>query len=362
MFDQTIWKRTYGIKDIQITAEVIESRQLDSGALEVTVRTGCPDQDNDNHYQTNTTTLTDVSGGAQLEDFMRSCAAWLRRLLWEKPQVRIYVAELLKTTGDIISLPCTIDVSQPNTFIHPMFVEASAAPLVGVFRPPEDPQIALPMHLIRLRFGKRVIEVSAISAAKGWHSILGGALVQQAAEGDLSVLYEVFLTDLMRALGTAARAKRKTVLILGSYSKEGRERMNRTREALETKGFVGVQLDDFADIHQQSLFEKMLMFGSLSRFLICDDSISSGHLMELKAAADIGFVTIILRPEGRSATWMNAEIAKGRDYMRVFPYKKTEEFLEIMNIATEWAEQKVAERVEYHNREYPWRKPHVQLG
>ena len=196
----------------------------------------------------------------------------------------------------------------------------------------------------------------------GAYSVLGGALVQQAAAHDLDCLFHVFLSDVVRALGTAARSKRRTVLILGSFSEAGRERLAAIRSALEQEQLEGVKLDDFADIHQQSTFERMLMFGSLAGFIVCDEFLVSGHLIELKACSDIGFVTAILRHQGKPVTWVNSDIAAERSFMKIFRYDDEQQIGNAVREAVAWAQEEVAERVEFYNREYPWRNPNVQLG
>jgi hypothetical protein len=74
--------------------------------------------------------------------------------------------------------------------------------------------------------------------------------------------------------------------------------------------------------------------------------VASGHLIELKASADIGFVTAILRHQGKPVTWMNSDIAAGRAYMKIFPYEAEELIAAAVKEAVEWAQCKVGERAE----------------
>src|ERR1700674_4887960 len=87
----------YEINGMEVSARVLKVEQAASGAIEVIVQASCPHPDGQVHHQTNTLTLTDPSGGQQLDDFMRECARWLYKLLWEKPHIVIFVAELLKS-------------------------------------------------------------------------------------------------------------------------------------------------------------------------------------------------------------------------------------------------------------------------
>jgi hypothetical protein len=360
--DVSAWNRTYNINGKTVTARILLSEWLPSGALEVTIQTGCAAPDGNIHYQTNPITLIDPRGGSQLESFAENCAKWLQKLVWEKPVVKMYMMEFLKSTGESFHIPCVINIAQPNTFIDPIFIDISGAPRIGGFRPPENMTIELPVYAVRFRLGGKTIETAAISARAGATSVLGGHLLQQATNGDMDILFQLFMSDTVRALSAVARAKRGTVLILGSFSDAGRERLRIIRLALEKDGLTGVKLDDFADIHQQSLFEKMLMFGSVAGFIVCDESLASGHLIELKACSDIGFVTVILRNQGKPVTWMNADIAEERTYLKIFSYDSHSDLETAVGEAVKWAQRKVTERAEYYNGKYPWRNPNVQLG
>lgn len=361
MIDNLQWKREYTIDGKQVHAEVIEAEAAASGAIRAMVRTSCEGPDSQIYHQTNTITLTDPSG-TQLETFMQNCATWLKKLKWDRPRVVLFVAKLLKADGNHVNLTCSFNIAQPLTFIHPTWVELAALPRTGTFVPPENPGIALPVHRARFGFGERIFETDVVAADANMSCVIGSGLVLQAVGENTEFLYDVFLTDISRALGNAARAKRRTVLVLGSYSDPGGDRLARIRAKLKAIELDGVSLDGFADIHQQSLFEKMLMFGSLAKFVVCDESAASGHLIELKACSDIGFVTAILRNQGRPVTWMNSDIAAERTYMKVFSYASDGDLEQAVKGAVEWANSRVDERSDYYNRLYPWRNKNFSLG
>lgn len=362
MIDDLQWQREYIIEGKHVRAEVTEAKATPSGAIHATIRTSSEGPDLQVYHQTNTITLTDPSGGAQLETFMQNCATWLKKLKWDSPRVLFFMAELLKADGEYMNLTCSFNISQPLTLIHPTWVELAKLKRTGTFVPPENPNIAFPVHRARLRFGRRSFETDVVAADANMGCVIGSDLVLQAIGENTEFLYDVFLTSISRALGSAARSKRRTVLVLGSYSDRGTDRIARIRATLNDAELDGVSLAEFADIHQQSLFEKMLMFGSLARFIVCDESEASGHLIELKACADIGFVTAILRNQGKPITWMNSDIAAERTYMKVFCYVADGDLDETVMAAVKWAQTKVAERSDFYNREYPWRNKNVSLG
>lgn len=361
MIEHLRWKREYQIGDRRVCAEVIDANQAPTGAIEVTISTSCDAPDGKVHHQTNPTTLSDPSGGQHLEAFMLGCAEWLKKLLWEEPEIRFFVAQMEKPDGGWMNLTCTFNIQQPFTLIDRIWVEGAKLPLVGSFVPPENPNIAFPVHRARLRFGKRIFETDVVAVNVSLSCVIGSNLVLQAAGANSRFLYDLFMTDIVRALVGAARSKERTVLILGSYEAGG-ERLKGLRRSLEELGFEGVMLKDFVDIPQQSLFEKMLMFGALARFIVCDEPVASGHLIELKACADIGFVTAILRAQGKPVTWMNSDIAEERTYLKIFPYENDSEMSILLKEAVEWAEAKVSDRSSYYNEQYPWRNKNVRLA
>jgi hypothetical protein len=238
MIEGLHWKCEYEIGDRKICAEVIDAKNALTGAIEVTVRTSCEAPDGKVHHQTNSITLTDPSGGQQLEGFMRGCAEWLKKLLWEEPQIRFFIAELEKPGGGWVNLTCTFNIQQPFTLIDRIWVEGAGLPQVGTFIPPENPGIAFPVYRARLRFGKRIFETEVLAVNVNLACMLGSNLVLQAAGGNSRFLYDLFMTDIVRALVGVARSKERTVLILGSYERGG-DRLKGIRRSLEDVGFDG---------------------------------------------------------------------------------------------------------------------------
>lgn len=355
-------ERTYSIGGRDVAARIIESKQVRSGATEVLVQTSCIGPDEKTHHQTNSVTLIDPTGGEELETCMYRFAEWLLRLIWDKPRVTRFMGELQKADGKYIYVTCSFNIAQTLTAISPEWIEIAGLTQAATFTPQENPAISFPVYSATLRFGKRVYTTNVIAANMNDMCVIGTNLILEAIGERNELIFDLLLPDVVRVLRNAARSKEATVLILGSYTVEGRSRLEKIRSSLQKYQLDGVIVSDFADIHQQSLYEKMLMFGSLARFVICDESVASGHLIELKACADIGFVTAILRNHGKPVTWMNADIAFDRPYMKIIRYDSDEEIEPRVEDAVVWAQNKIQERAEYYNREYPWRNPNVRLG
>ncbi len=217
---------------------------------------------------------------------------------------------------------------------------------------------SLPLYSVVMRFGEHEVQTLAVPYEGGLPCIVGGDFVQQASRTEL--LFELLGPEHWRALRNVARCKKKVVLIIGKYG-EHRSRLEQIEKLLAEKGYQGVVLDNFPDIEEQSLPEKMVLFASIARFIVCLDEAPSGHIDELRICSDMQFTTAILRPHGMPSTAMQANLALSVDHMQVFDVKEYA-FEQAVIAALEWAEKKVLERSAAFNRLYGWRSPDKILG
>lgn len=134
--------------------------------------------------------------------------------------------------------------------------------------------------------------------------------------------------------------------------------MDLIRAALKRNGLVGIVLDEYSDIEEQDLTEKMVTFASLSKFVLADDIAPSGHIQELKICQDLRFVTAVLRLGGRSSTMMQADLTGDLKYMKEFAYQAEADLSETVTAAADWARSAIFERSKRLNRLYSdWRSP-----
>lgn len=223
---------------------------------------------------------------------------------------------------------------------------------------PDNSIQSLPLYSVVLRFGKKECQTWAVPYEGSLPCIVGGHFVQSVARTEH--LFELLDPEHWRALRSVARCKKKIVLIIGKYG-DHRGRLEQLQKVLADRGYQGLILDDFPDIPEQSLSEKMVLFASIARFVLCDDSAPSGHIEELRICSEMRFTTAILRSEGRASTAMQADLSMSVDYMHVFEFSGSE--LEDTAIAAlGWAEEKVRERAAAFNRLYGWRSPEKVLG
>lgn len=216
----------------------------------------------------------------------------------------------------------------------------------------------VPLYNAHIKFG--AYEADTVIAPSN-HSqpacILGGDFFQRALAGSEERIGELLMPDHFRTLAGAARCKKKYVLITGKYGKH-RLRLESIKKRLADIELTGMILDEYPDIEEQSLAEKMVTYASICRFVMVDDLLPSGHINELGICHERKFVTAVLRLGGRASTAMQADIGQGVDYIKVFDYESEGDFEKVVSAASAWANSEVEERSKELNRMYSsWRSP-----
>ncbi len=148
--------------------------------------------------------------------------------------------------------------------------------------------------------------------------------------------------------------KQSTILILGQDTTEI-YRLHAIQKRLEHHGYTGIIAKDISDIEIQSIEEKVNMLASLCRFIICENSVPSGHIDELKICALNRYVTAIVQEQGRAATMMQADYALDFSFLKTFTYSSLNDIDSTVDNAIKWAEIKIDERRKFFNQLYSWR-------
>jgi hypothetical protein len=180
-------------------------------------------------------------------------------------------------------------------------------------------------------------------------AIIGRDLVERAITEDTnpeSLLESLFLDSAVRAYAAHRKAKAKTVLVLGSYGDEGIKRLRCIEAYLFKTGYDPVLAADHPSA-PESLEAKVLSFMTISRFVICEHTVPSGEIDELKMCELNQVITAVLHEKGRMATAMQAHYAFEHSFIKFFPYEQAT-FAAVLQEATKWAETVVANRVEFY--------------
>ena len=148
--------------------------------------------------------------------------------------------------------------------------------------------------------------------------------------------------------------KATTVLILGSYSAGGEQRLRTIAGCVARHGYDPILLEDIPERPEMSLRQKLATVASVSRFIIVEDTEPSGHLFELPSLLNEGWITVIMRRSGSSSTFMT----RGTQIFSTV-VKETEYTLESLPDtvaeAVAWAEQRITDVSCRLKGTYPWR-------
>ncbi|MBI4833445.1 MAG: hypothetical protein HY811_01310 [Planctomycetes bacterium] len=157
--------------------------------------------------------------------------------------------------------------------------------------------------------------------------------------------YQVSIDDFVK------QRKAETILIIGDYSRE--QRLREIAAAL-SKRYTPILVKDIPDSLYQDIRQKAITIGSVSRFVIVEDSSPSGHLRELDDCKNNDWITVILREQGQKSTFMTAGISNTSTIMKEFEYT-TDSLNNVIENAIKWAEETIVTRKKQMIAQYPWR-------
>ena len=149
--------------------------------------------------------------------------------------------------------------------------------------------------------------------------------------------------------------KKSVVLIIGQDT-SNMDRLQIIKAELKILGYEGIIVKETEDVELQTVEEKMTTFGSLSRFVICENSIPSGHIDELKICASNRFTTIIIQEAGKGGTYMQADYSIDYTFIKQFNYNSVSDLPNIIKTGVDWAESNIEDKTIKLNDLYPWRK------
>ena len=151
-----------------------------------------------------------------------------------------------------------------------------------------------------------------------------------------------------------ASHKEKTVLVLGDYSSEGLTRLNTITAELVFLGYKPILVKDIPDNLYQDMSQKVVAIGSISRFVIVDDSSRSGHLAEIPLCKQNNWITIIMRRNGMGGSWMTAGASAFSNVILELPYSGAA-VRDALAEGVKWAEDKLGSLKQNLSSIYPWR-------
>lgn len=147
-----------------------------------------------------------------------------------------------------------------------------------------------------------------------------------------------------------------SVLILGKDTGDGLERLKNIATELEQLGYYTYIIKEQPDKIGESIIQKVLRFALSSKFIVIENSESSGHLYEIPHVTKMAeSVTIVLQEEGKGATWMFEDAYAKHRHWKKFLYSPSTLQDEIKNAVT-WAENFIKEFGQFQKEKLPWLK------
>jgi hypothetical protein len=155
------------------------------------------------------------------------------------------------------------------------------------------------------------------------------------------------------------RFKEKTVLVLGDYAAEGMGRIDAICQELIKERYSPILAKDVTDLPGQDLQQKVVALGSVSRFVVVDDSTKAGQMVELVKAQENRFITIVLRKQGLQGSYMTRAAAATSTV--IYETEYTDDAIgQVLGKAVAWAEERIIALDRVYSREYPWLRPEEQ--
>jgi len=358
--------KTYNFLDLEVVSEVVSITHLtQENAICVRVKSSCKSTSWGTRSQVNSLTHylpnpdTDIS--ASIESFRCTMAEGLAKI--ERglaPPPHKYLGMTISNLDGTKKTTClaTVDITIGPTRIQVDLVKPLQLWPSGrlyLESSSEGKLLRLPLYLAKVTHGSLSFEIDVLPTKMNLPCVVGGEFIQRAIGPNYDWLYDLLSPPHWRALQDVSRTKKNTVLIIGKYG-DNTIRLREIQDVLRKRSCEGILLEDFPDIEEQSLPEKMVLFACIARYVLCDDSFPSGHIEELKICSDLRFTTAILRPKGMASTAMQADLDQCCDFMKAFGYDSGNR-LSVLADALSWADEKVRERSAKFNQTYGWRSP-----
>lgn len=201
-------------------------------------------------------------------------------------------------------------------------------------------------------YGNRTIafwsEVNAVSKAKD-EILLALVYVKESEKRSISV------SEYLKTF------KEKMVLVLGDYGNDGIKRLEEIKKILIDLGYDPICLNEIPDDLHYDLQQKAVAVGSVSRFVVMDDSSKSGHLVELPHSQYNRWFLIILRLEGSNGSFMTRGASATSKIILEKSYSSAN-LPEVVNESVRWVEERIKEIGETMKGVYPWRKDLNQIN
>lgn len=117
-------------------------------------------------------------------------------------------------------------------------------------------------------------------------------------------------------------------MILGKDTDEHLKKLETIQNIVENSGYKAIIIKNKEEIVGESVMQKVLRYAMQSKFVIVENSETSGHLYELphiiKTAEKI---SAIIQLEGKGSTWMFEDLYPKLNHLKKFKYTQDNNFI-----------------------------------
>jgi len=126
-------------------------------------------------------------------------------------------------------------------------------------------------------------------------------------------------------------------------------------EFVKKQGYEPILIKRKNEVNIISNEEKMLVYASLSRFVIIEKSYAAGQIDEAKIFTINRFPSIWFMQDGLGDTWMQGDYEADFKYVKAYRYNDKNRDNKILE-GIQWVENFICEKEKYLNDIYPWRE------
>lgn len=266
--------------------------------------------------------------------------------------------QIKKADGDWSAhLPCALDFDRPNTSIDRSVMLACGLMPQNQVEPGTDAELPASIPL-RAKCGEAEFSCeAAVSGNQRAPCIVGQDIISLFRAMGPRKYYQFVGHEISWAYRKASEARESCVLLIGSFSTQGKAELERVQEHLFSRGYRGLLLDEFNDVADQSLDQKMMFLASLCRFVICLDAGPAGHYVELEHCARFGLVAaLMVGSGGKPSSAMLLNLESQNRYLKIFPGDTP------FDPVLTWAEKRAIEKASDFNKLYHWREGSAPLN
>lgn len=353
-------KQRHQIEGLTVETQVIEVLSGHDGSRVARIQTEC-------HGRSQVTHHSDYGPDDGFSERLKDAEELIARQF--VAQIRGVAPEPRAFQGLQIEVPSTgkwsnvllaaVDQCLPCSLLHASIVDALQLEAVGLqkfFNQQTGEWQEVNTYSAKIKLGQDLYDATFARAELQVPCVLGGDVITLIKAKGPKEFYQVLDNDLDRAYRNAVRSKKNTVLIIGSFKSADREQLEAARELLFARGYRGIMIDDFKDMGEQTLEEKMIFFASLCSFVLCIDASPAGHYVELATCARAGFVTAIVFGRGsRSTSAMIADLELRNRYMKFFKLESPVISQGNIDDVVGWAVDASREKAAQLDRIYGWR-------